>query len=200
MKLNAHDNRFRILHNGISPRKGYVLIAEPFLNDSYFYRSVVFLTEHDKKNGTMGFVLNKPVKVTLTQLFPDIPEKMDFPLFLGGPVGGDKLFFLHTLDDILPDALHISDSIYMNGNFELLCEYVNQGYSVKDKVKFFLGYSGWDSEQLNDEIKTNTWLVNRMDEQDIFLNQDELLWKKSLSSLDNDYKMWMNYPKNPQMN
>ena len=188
------------MHNGIAPRKGYVLIAEPFLYEAYFQRSVIFLTEHDKAKGTMGFVLNKPLKITLARLLPDIPENMNFPLFLGGPVGGDNLFFLHTLGNILPDSFHISGSIYMNGNFEFLCNYINQGHSVKNKVKFFLGYSGWESEQLSDEIKTNTWLVNKPDEDDIFLLPDDFLWKKSLSSLNDDYKAWANYPKNPQMN
>lgn len=199
MKTTSNnENRFRIIHNGVAPQKGYVLISEPFL-DEIFQRSVIFMTDHDNK-GSMGFVLNKPTDIILNNLFSQIKINQDIRIYLGGPVGNDKLFFLHTLGDILPNALHIHNNIYMNGNFDVLCNYINKGYQVEGKIKFFLGYAGWTSGQLDKEINDNTWLVSKINAEDIFCGEGENLWKKSLTLLDDSYKMWINYPKEPYLN
>ncbi len=199
MKTNINKDRFRILHNGIMPQQGYVLISEPFLSDTYFQRSVIYLSDFNEDN-TMGFVLNKQTGIVLGDLFTELKYSENLPIFLGGPVGSDKLFFLHTLGDIIPDALSIGNSIYMNGDFDVLRNYINQGNPIDGKIKFFLGYSGWGSGQLEEEIKSNTWLVSNIDTNDIIAGDGDDLWKKSLSKLDKCYKMWINYPKEPYLN
>ena len=62
--MNSEIDFFKIETNNITPYKGSILIAEPFLNDIYFKRSIVFLTEHNS-DGSVGFVLNKPVNLAL---------------------------------------------------------------------------------------------------------------------------------------
>ncbi|MCD7972307.1 MAG: YqgE/AlgH family protein [Candidatus Azobacteroides sp.] len=156
MKTNAGNDRFKILHNGVASKKGCTLISEPFLSEVCFQRSVIMLTSHNEEEGSMGFILNKPTGIFLSSFFPGIKTGKEIPVFLGGPVGSDKLFFLHTLGDILPDSLHIYKEIYMNGNFDTICDYINNENPVEGKIKFFLGYSGWTSGQLEEEIKENT--------------------------------------------
>jgi len=200
MKTTSGNDRFKIIHNGISPQKGYVLISEPFLSDAYFQRSVIFLINHNEEEGSMGFILNKPTGVSFDALFEGFEFMNDIQIFLGGPVSNDKLFYLHTLGDLIPDSMPIGNDIYMNGDFEVVCNYIRKGNDVKGNIKFFLGYSGWGAGQLNDEITDNTWLVNRLNKKDIFLGESEELWKKSLLSLDDEYKKWIYYPKNPSLN
>ncbi|MDR2475607.1 MAG: YqgE/AlgH family protein [Bacteroidales bacterium] len=193
----ANNDHFRIQHNDVVPQKGYVLIAEPFLDEIYFQRSVIFLTNHDKR-GSMGFVLNKRADIFLQKIFPEVER--DVSIFLGGPVGRDKLFFLHTLGDMLPDALHVQDDIYLNGDFSALCNYLNSKQPVEGVIKFLIGYSGWSGGQLEAEIEENTWAVNKLTTDDMLRNCEEELWKESLSSLAEPYRSWRNYPKEPYLN
>lgn len=51
----------------------------------------------------------------------------------------------------------------MNGDFEAVKEYINREQSIEGKIRFFMGYSGWDSGQLLQEIEENTWIVSQAD-------------------------------------
>jgi putative transcriptional regulator len=68
----------------LAPGKGRLLISEPFLNDDFFHRSVVLLAENSE-NGTMGFILNKPVGHNVHELINDFPE-FESEVYFGGPV------------------------------------------------------------------------------------------------------------------
>ena len=59
--MEKNLNFFKIEHNDVLPEKGKVLVSEPFLQDAYFKRSVVLLTEHNEE-GSLGFVLNNPIE------------------------------------------------------------------------------------------------------------------------------------------
>ena len=83
----------------------------------------------------------------------------EIPLYKGGPIATDTLFYLHTLADI-PGAISICTGLYLNGDFEEIKRYILQGNKISEHIRFFLGYSGWESEQLSNEIRENTWLVS----------------------------------------
>ena len=68
---------FHIVNERVAER-GTVLISEPFLSDNYFRRSIVYLTEHNK-DGSLGFVLNKPLDVKINEVVEGFPEA-DFPI------------------------------------------------------------------------------------------------------------------------
>ena len=91
--------------------QGSLLVSEPFLLDSYFKRSVVLVSEHDDK-GTLGFILNKPTGVKLNDAVDDFP-KFDVPLFFGGPVETDTLFYVHTMGDKLEGAKEILPGVFL---------------------------------------------------------------------------------------
>ncbi|MDR3252408.1 MAG: YqgE/AlgH family protein [Tannerella sp.] len=191
--------QFAIRHNGVLPAKGRILISEPFLQDAYFQRSVILLTDHTGQSST-GFVLNKKTNLLLNAFFDELSDIEPLPLFLGGPVATNRLFFIHTLGDILPDSLQISDNIYFDGDFESLNYYLLRGKPVKGKIKFFLGYSGWTKDQLADEIRRDSWLVGKADDEKILTAEGEDFWKLSIESIGGEYMTWINYPKNPTLN
>jgi putative transcriptional regulator len=83
--------------NGILPSKGSVLLSEPFLQDPHFERSVVLMCEHSDAE-SFGFVLNHPSAVQLNDLVDIAPKSI--PVFIGGPVANNSLFYIHTLTDI----------------------------------------------------------------------------------------------------
>ena len=103
--MASYKNIFKITHNDVLPIQGSILIAEPFLQDAYFQRSVVLLIEHTE-HGSMGFVLNKKTDLIVNSFFKEFAEFPEIPIYLGGPVSPNRLFFIHSLgDNIIPDAL-----------------------------------------------------------------------------------------------
>ena len=115
---------FKIKPNRKNVAVGDILIAEPFLEGRYFSRAVVYIVEHDEK-GSIGFVLNKPISYTTSDLVTEL-KGMDFPVYLGGPVEQNQLYYLHTHSE-LPDALHIDDGIYWGGDFVHLTRLIREG-------------------------------------------------------------------------
>jgi putative transcriptional regulator len=197
--MAAYDHIFKIKHNNLLPDKGSVLIAEPFLQDALFQRSVILLIEHNI-NGSMGFVLNKRTNRIINEFFPGFEKLSTIPIYFGGPVCSNKLFFIHTLGDLIPDSVTIAKGIYFDGDFEVLKQHITDGYPVKGKVKFFLGYSGWRRGQLGYEIKEDSWMVSHAMHGNIMLAEGESFWKHSLEVLGSKYKAWVNFPKDPHMN
>ncbi len=198
--MASYNNIFKITHNDLLPGQGSILISEPFLQDAYFQRSVVLLVEHTA-HGSMGFVLNKKTDLTVNSFFSDLENLPQMPIYLGGPVGANRLFFIHCLGDILiPDAVKINDQLYFDGDFEALKRYIQNGHDVEGKVKFFLGYSGWTEGQLKSEIDSNSWVVSHDTRIDVLKAHDESLWKDALEPLGTNYKTWTKYPKDPYLN
>ena len=108
----------------------------------------------------MGLVMNKPLPLFLNDVLKDFNCPENIPIYKGGPLSTDTLFYLHTLKGIT-GALPIGKGFYLNGDFEAIKNYIMQGNSVKGRIRFFLGYSGWEYEQLDREIEENTWLVGK---------------------------------------
>ena len=105
MKLES--GLFRTPCSSIKPARGCLLVSEPLLTDSYFQRSVIFLIEHNTE-GTMGLVLNKPSGLVLNRLVEGLEELTEIPVFCGGPMSGERLYYLHTLGHLIPNAIEVS--------------------------------------------------------------------------------------------
>ena len=190
---------FRIRHNNRQPEKGNILISEPFLRDVYFQRSVVLLVEHHAK-GSMGFVLNKRTALKVNDFFDGFDDAPRIPIYLGGPVLPDRLFFIHSLGHLIPDSVAIGDGLYFDGDFEALRLYLSSGRQAHEKVKFFLGYAGWTERQLADEIAQDSWLVGDSSTAQILAAEGESFWKHSVEAVGGAYLTWINYPRNPILN
>lgn len=198
--MATYNNIFKITHNNLLPAQGSILISEPFLQDAYFQRSVVLLVEHNTQ-GSMGFVLNKKTDLIVNTFFPELEEYPEIPIYLGGPVRANRLFFIHSLGDlIVPDSVKIKDRLYFDGDFEALKRYIQNGHSIEGKVKFFLGYSGWTEGQLGNEINKNSWVVSHAAKENVLLADGESFWKNSLEQLGSNYEAWTKYPKDPYLN
>ena len=109
----------------IAPGPGTLLIAEPFLKDPNFLRTVVFLCEH-RAEGSFGFVLNRRFENTLDQLLPDL-EDHPLPVYYGGPVQPDTIHFLHQYPELIADSQPIDEDIYWGGRFEEAIQLLRDG-------------------------------------------------------------------------
>lgn len=185
--------------NRIDPTKGKILLSEPFLQDEYFSRSVVLLCEHNDE-GSFGFVLNNYLDIDLHEVstnFPNIPAKVS----LGGPVKNQNLYFIHTLGDLIPGSSQVCESIYIGGDFDVLTEKLIADPSLLKHVRFFLGYSGWNHGQLQDELKEKSWLVlDNFDTHEIMDTDYENIWKELMSKQGGKYQMMSKFPLDPRLN
>lgn len=180
------------------PQKGKILISEPFLSDNYFKRSVVLLCEHND-DGSIGFVLNKPVDMSIYELIEDFPES-DVQLSVGGPVSTNTLHYIHTLGDIIPKSIHIFDNLYWGGDYEAVLQLIRSDSIHAPQIRFFLGYSGWSPNQLQKEIDANAWLVASIKAGEIMRPNNAQFWENILRRMGKKYEMWSNFPENPELN
>ncbi len=179
-------------------QKGNLLVAEPsVLTDKSFNRAIILLTEHNDE-GSVGFILNKPTEYVLKDLVFEID--CDYRVYNGGPVEHDNLYFIHSLPHLIPDSIEISKNIFWGGNYEAVKTYLEQGLIKKDEIRFFLGYSGWSFEQLEDEIKENTWALMENTYKNVFMINDAKGWKEKLLEMGGKYRIWANSPEDPTLN
>ncbi|MBN2482541.1 MAG: YqgE/AlgH family protein [Bacteroidales bacterium] len=195
--MQIHYDFFRT-ENTLKPQKGRVLISEPFLLDNYFKRSIVLLTEHSGE-GTVGFVLNKPVNIRINEIMSDFPE-VEAAVCLGGPVQTNTLHYIHTMGDIIPNSVKVINSIFWGGDFDVVKRLLESGNLNVSNIRFFLGYSGWQSNQLDDELAENSWIIADISPEEIMTPMNKHFWKKALNRMGTKYQMWANFPENPQMN
>jgi len=180
-------------------KKGKLLIAEPSLiGDVSFNRSVILLADYNKK-GSVGFIINKPLKYTINDLVPDI--KATFKIYNGGPVEQDNLYFIHNIPDLIPNSIEISNGIYWGGEFEITKELINNGKINKNNIRFFLGYTGWGKDQLEMEMEESSWIITKNNYKNKIIGKSpSRFWKEQIMELGGVYLIWSNLPENPNLN
>lgn len=180
-------------------QKGVLLLAEPsIIGDLSFNRSVILLADHTAE-GSVGFILNKPLKYTIRDLIPEIES--DFKIYNGGPVEQDNLYFIHNIPDLIPNSIEISNGIFWGGDFDFTKDLINSGVIKKKNIRFFLGYTGWDAEQLENEMQANSWILTKnVYENKILGKSSTHFWKEKIVELGGDYLIWSNAPENPILN
>jgi len=179
--------------NGILPSKGSVLLSEPFLQDPHFERSVVLMCEHSDAE-SFGFVLNHLSAVQLHDLLDNAPK--DIPVFIGGPVANNSLFYLHTIPGI-DSSEEILPGLFYGGDLAELIETIEADPSNLKKMRFFLGYSGWSKGQLAQEIKERSWIsTTNLSLETLFSTPINTLWKTCMSFQGEQFKTFSIFPKN----
>lgn len=183
----------------LKPTKGKLLIAEPTLTgDVSFNRSVVLLAEHNDE-GSVGFILNKPLEYAISDLITEI--NVPFQVYNGGPVEQDNLYFIHKVPHLIDNSIEISHGIYWGGDFDKTVSLINQKVISEDDIRFFLGYSGWSSLQLDQELLSKSWVVVQNDyESGIIQKSSNAFWKEKMVELGGNYLLWSNAPENPSLN
>ncbi|TND08441.1 MAG: putative transcriptional regulator [Bacteroidetes bacterium] len=201
--LDAPDHVYTFVQmlpveNKLEPKQGRLLIAEPFLNDGYFKRAVVLLVEHNKQ-GSLGFMLNRPMEITINEALPDFPEYSS-SLYLGGPVQRDQLFYIHALGDKIEGSLPIGKNLWWNGSFDTIREMIANKTITPNQLRFFVGYSGWEPGQLQKEMEEKSWYVAKSTPELIFSEDDGKLWTNAVKSMGKPFSVMVNFPEDPSLN
>jgi len=181
----------------IKPKQGIILISEPSLKDFYFRQSVVLLAEHNEE-GTFGVIVNKPIEARLHEVVKGFSH-FRYPVFLGGPVKTDSIFFIHTHPDV-EGSLRIMEGLYWGGNLDLIRGMMESGKVDETGIRFYVGYSGWHPRQLDREISEKSWVLSHASIKEVINNHPEVLWSNFLKSMGNDYAIWANFPSDPALN
>lgn len=185
-------------HNSGQPNfQGRILVSEPLFTDMYFHRSVILVAGHEKE-GAFGIIINKPIQNQVNEVLVDFPE-FDAPVYLGGPVRSESVFFIHTIPNV-DDSLEIVKGLYWGGRFDIIKTLVAEGNVTPDQLRFFLGYSGWSENQLEGEIASESWVLSDLSVDKIMLPDTTRLWKECVMKLGKPYSEWAKYPSDPRMN
>lgn len=200
--MNSKSLLFNIdISTGLPPAEGRLLISEPFLRESYFNHAVIVLVDHEAGISSMGVVVNNLSDYTLQQLIDGVTIEAPVPVYTGGPVGSDRLFFLHTLGDLIPESRQIAPGLYVGGDFDSALTIVNDGYELEGHLRFFLGYSGWNGGQLEDELEKSVWAVAPLgDPADLLTGDDDAVWHREVRALGPKYRGWLYHPQNISAN
>jgi putative transcriptional regulator len=139
----------------------HFLIAMPAMTDPFFAKSLTYVCEHNEQ-GAMGIVVNRPISLTLSELFAQInmslkpTELEDVLVHFGGPVQTDRGFVLHDEGGSWQSTLHVNERIGLTTSRDIL-QAVGEGLGPRHML-VTLGYAGWSEGQLEQELADNAWL------------------------------------------
>ncbi|MCW5898106.1 MAG: YqgE/AlgH family protein [Flavobacteriales bacterium] len=184
--------------NRHKPARGRLLVSEPFLPDPYFRRTVVLLCEHNHE-GSFGFVLNRQMDMNVDDLMENMPP-IGTRVGIGGPVQSGNLYYLHTLGPHIEGSVEVVDGVHMGGDYEQLRSILATDPRLSKHVRFFVGYSGWGSSQLEQELEQRSWLVSRADKRRIMNTSTDDLWADTLRAMGREYAPLANFPEDPSLN
>ena len=181
--------------------KGSLLIANPVLPDPNFSRTVILLCNHDEQ-GSFGLVINRSTQLKAPDLFLNINilKSYNEKIYLGGPVSQSMVFFLCRSPSAAGKLDEVCSGVYLGSNLETLESLYASLENPEQDIRFYLGYSGWSGGQLAEEMEQNSWLVQKANEQFIFLDSESLIWPQAVNSLGEKYQYLTKAPVNPQWN
>lgn len=181
----------------IKPAAGKLLIAEPFLTDPGFARTVVLLCEHGDE-GSVGFVINRPSSSSIGDLLPEL-DNTALKLFEGGPVQNDTLHMIHMMPELM-GGLEVQPGVFWGGSYSDLVHNLDNNMLDANLIRLFIGYSGWEKGQLEEELKEGAWLVADSYNDLIFDTDSAKVWVDSIRSLGSSFAYLANMPLHPQLN
>ena len=138
-------------------KPGLFLKSTSLLNDTSFENAVVFITEYNEK-GAMGFVVNQKFPRKLNEL-EEFKKVTPFPIYLGGPVDQEHLYFIHRRPDLIEGGEPVTAAIFLGGNFKSAVKNIDNQILTENDCKIFMGYCGWDYRELDEEIAEGSWEV-----------------------------------------
>ena len=189
---------------------GTLLVATPALESAAFDRTVVLITRYSETELTMGLVLNRPLGErirlyaadSLQQLTggDDACAELGRIFYQGGPVHQRYLFFLHRLDGLVEGGTKILDGLYFGGNLDTQYTEAEVLRADVPRLRFYLGYAGWEPGQLEAEISAGTWFLAPGDPELVLAPTPETMWQAVLYSLGGKYRPLSVFPEDPAVN
>jgi len=177
--------------------RGQLLIAAPSLADPNFARTVVLITEHTDE-GAMGVVLNRPSELTIGEAVPTLTAAMDADqmVYVGGPVASTSIVFL--LEFLEPELSELL--VFGRVGFPAAHADVAELVDVTERGRVFAGYAGWGPGQLDEELRSEDWILEPATPEDVFGEQATLLWSTVLTRKGGRFALLATMPLDPSVN
>jgi putative transcriptional regulator len=179
-------------------KSGQVLLADPFMLDPYFHRAVILLCEHHQQ-GSVGFILNKSIDMKVNDLMAEFPN-FDSEVFYGGPVQTDTLHYIHNVGELLDESVQVATGVWWGGDFDKLKFLIASELIKPENIRFFVGYSGWSSGQLMEEMEIGSWMTASMDANYLFKLQPAQLWSRVMYNKGDLYEIISDMPEHISWN
>ena len=153
------------------------IVSRKDMPDPNFRDTVLLVTRIEGE--TVGIILNRPTRIAVDGLFPDLKKNVlaGERLYAGGPVGREFVTFLFKAKSAPEQATEVFDGIYLASKPELL-QAILEGEVKVDALRVFAGYAGWARGQLEGEVSRGDWHVLRADARTIFEKNTDKLWRE----------------------
>ena len=178
--------------------KGKLLISTPSIEESLFFKSIILLTDHSS-SGSTGLILNHPSKYKLCDVIQNVTSSK-YKIYVGGPVDHQSLHYIHILGDLIPNSIKICDNLYWGGDFNHLMDLINKNMIANSSIRFFIGYCGWDANQLKSELNDKHWIIENSNTKICMQYSNSNLWRDMIKNKTEEYAIWLNLPKDPSLN
>ena len=181
---------------------GAFLAAAPNLLDPNFMHTVVLLVQHDE-DGAFGLVVNRPTDATLGDLLPEHEELSGATAKVhgGGPVGLDTLQVLHQAPKALGGGVPIGGGLFLGADLDDLAAHLATGSRPPRDVRFVVGYAGWGAGQLDEELRSGSWVPRPLDPSLVFSDEaSEAVWRRALRGLGESGAGLASQPPDPSWN
>jgi putative transcriptional regulator len=174
-------------------KNGSLLLAQPFMEDPYFEGAVVLVCDKSEE-GTLGFILNKPLEIKMCDIMPGLKD-CQFSINYGGPVEANTINFIHRHGGLITDSIPVMRGLWMGGSIDEVVFLINQGLIQENDISFFIGYTGWSNGQLHEEIATKSWIVTPSNLNYIFnVVEPAFLWHEILHNMGGHYQVLATMP------
>lgn len=176
--------------------RGQLLVAGPGLIDPNFWRSVVLVGEHNDE-GALGVVLNRPAPVSVGEAAPSLAKLVaeSEPVFLGGPVQPESAVVLADVEH--PD---FAGMIVFGSIGFLMGKVDGEQFQGVRRARVFAGYAGWGAGQLEEEMESDSWILEQAVAEDVFTDRPEKLWSEVLLRKGGQYTILSTMPPDPSLN
>jgi putative transcriptional regulator len=155
-------------------KPGNIIFSTNLLDDTNFEKVVIVITQHNEK-GTIGYVFNQLFPRNFNEL-EEFKHSIPVTLYAGGPVETDMLYFMHCRPDLIADGEQVADNVYIGGDFKKAVQLLNNGVLPVADVRLYVGYCGWDVNELEEEIAEGSWQLSNASVDLVFSNTSEVLW------------------------
>ena len=138
-------------------KAGIYIKSTEALNGTIFEHTTILIVKHNDEE-SLGFITNIPFQKSLHELI-EFNQSKPFPLMDGGPVNREHLFVLHKRPDLIDGGEQVTNDLYLGGNMEQVIEAINNGGANNQEIQIFIGYCGWDAQELEAEIEEGSWML-----------------------------------------
>lgn len=149
-------------------KQGVFIKSTELLKETVFEQAYILIAEHNDR-GALGFMINKAFGRNLNEL-EEFKHSLAFPIYSGGPVDQEHLYFVHHRPDVIAEGELIANDMFFGGNFQQAVAAINNRTLTTADLKIFIGYCGWDAGELEAEIEEGSWVIEEGMSEEVFMN------------------------------